>query len=110
MDRQYLTDFELMILLAILRIGDDAYGAPIAAELEAVGRRSVLLGTVYAALDRMETRGLVSSRIGEPTARRGGKAKRFFAVTPKGLAAVQGTRKALTALWTGVRALKSRPA
>ena len=107
MNRDYLTDFELMILVAILRVGEDAYGVPIARELEETGRRSVLLGAVYAALDRMEKHGLVSSRLGEPTAQRGGKAKRFFTVTSKGVRAVKDTQRALTALWTGVPALKA---
>jgi DNA-binding PadR family transcriptional regulator len=95
-----------MILIAILRVGEHAYGVPIARELEETGRRSVLLGAVYAALDRMEKQGLVSSSLGEPTAQRGGKAKRFFAVTSKGVRAVKDTQRALTALWTGVPALK----
>jgi DNA-binding PadR family transcriptional regulator len=106
MSREYLTDFELMILIAILRVGEHAYGVPIARELEETGRRSVLLGAVYAALDRMEKQGLVSSKLGEPTAQRGGKAKRFFGVTSKGVRAVKDTQRALTALWTGVPALK----
>jgi DNA-binding PadR family transcriptional regulator len=106
MSRDYLTDFELMILVAILRVGEHAYGVPIARELEETGRRSVLLGAVYAALDRMEKQGLVSSKLGEPTAQRGGKAKRFFAVTSKGVRAVKDAQRALTALWTGVPALK----
>ena len=54
MARQHLTDFELMILLAILRIGEDAYGVPIAKEIEQTGKRSVLLGAIYTALDRLE--------------------------------------------------------
>lgn len=106
MARRHLTDFELIILLAVLRVGEDAYGAPIAREIEETGGRSVLLGAVYAALDRMEKRGLVASKMGEPTAERGGKAKRFFTVTPKGIRAVKETQRALTALWTGLRILK----
>jgi DNA-binding PadR family transcriptional regulator len=102
MARQLLTDFELMILLAILRVGDDAYGVPIAREIEVTGGRRVLLGAVYAALDRLEHRELVSSSVGEPTPERGGRAKRFFRVTPRGLRAVKETQRALTALWTGV--------
>jgi PadR family transcriptional regulator, regulatory protein PadR len=64
--RDYLTDFELMILLSILRLGDEAYGVPIAREIETTGGRSVVLAAVYAALDRLEANGLVSSSIGEP--------------------------------------------
>lgn len=102
MPRDYLTDFELMILLSILRIGEEAYGVPIAGEIETTGGRAVVLGAVYAALDRLEQNGLVSSSVGEPTPERGGRAKRFFRVTPAGLKAVRQTRRALTRLWTGV--------
>jgi DNA-binding PadR family transcriptional regulator len=106
MARGYLTDFELMILLAILRIGDEAYGVPIARELEETAGRSVLLGAIYAALDRLEDNGLVTSTYGDPTPERGGKAKRFFTVTSKGLKAVRDTQRAFTALWTGIPQLK----
>jgi PadR family transcriptional regulator, regulatory protein PadR len=104
--RDYLTDFELMILLATLRIGDEAYGVPIARELEDRGGRTVVLSAVYAALDRLEANGLVSSTIGEPTPARGGRGKRFFRVTPAGLKAVRQTQRALTQLWTGLPQLE----
>jgi PadR family transcriptional regulator PadR len=104
--RDYLTDFELMILLAILRVGDEAYGVPIAREMEHAGRRGVVLGAVYAALDRLEGNGLVSSSLGDPTPARGGRAKRFFRVTPAGVKAVKQTRQALTRLWDGVAQLE----
>ena len=106
MNRQHLTDFELMILLAILRIGENAYGVPIAKEIEQTGKRSVLLGAIYAALDRLEDNGLVASAYGDPTPERGGRAKRFFKVTPRGLKAVKDTQRAFTALWTGIPQLK----
>ena len=106
MTRDYLTDFELMILLAILRVGDEAYGVPIAREIESTGERSVVLAAVYAALDRLETNGLVSSSLGDPTPARGGRAKRMFRVTPAGLKAVKQTRRALTRLWSGVAQLE----
>ena len=108
MPRQLLTDFELMILLAILRVGDDAYGVQIAREIEATGGRRVLLGAAYAALDRLERNGLVSSRLGAPTPERGGRAKRFFRVTPRGVAALRNTQQALVALWRDVPQLKER--
>jgi DNA-binding PadR family transcriptional regulator len=106
MPRHLLTDFELMILLAILRVGDDAYGVPIAREIEATAGRTALLGAIYAALDRLEERGLVSSALGDPTPERGGRAKRFFRVTSRGLKAVKETQRALTALWKGLPELK----
>ncbi len=104
--RDYLTDFELMILLAVLRLGDEAYGVPIAREIETTGGRSVVLGAVYAALDRLEVNGLVASAVGDPTPARGGRAKKFFRVTPAGLRAVRQTQQALTSLWTGIPQLK----
>ncbi len=104
--RDYLTDFELMILLAVLRLGDEAYGVPVAREIETTGGRSVLLGAVYAALDRLEANGLISSELGASTPERGGRAKRFFQVTPVGLKSVQQTQRALTKLWSGLPQLK----
>jgi PadR family transcriptional regulator PadR len=106
MPRSLLTDFELMILLAVLRLGDDAYGAAITREIETIGGRSVMLGALYAAVDRMERNGLVTSTLGDPTPQRGGRAKRFFKVTPRGLRAVKETQSALVALWSDVPALK----
>ena len=106
MVRDYLTDFELMILLAVLRLGDEAYGVPIAREIETTGGRTVVIGAVYAALDRLEANGHVSSEIGDPTPERGGRAKRYFHVTPAGLRAVRQTQQALTKLWADVPALK----
>jgi PadR family transcriptional regulator, regulatory protein PadR len=106
MPREYLTDFELMILLAILRIGENAYGVPIAAEIEETGGRTVLVGAIYAALDRLEENGLVTSAYGDPTPERGGRAKRFFTVTGKGLKAVRDAKSAFTALWSGIPALR----
>ena len=100
MSRRLLTDFELMILLAILRVGDDAYGVRIAREIEETAGRSAQIAAIYAALDRMESRGLVGSALGEPTPERGGRAKRLFHVTPQGLEQTKDTQQALTALWS----------
>lgn len=97
-----------MILLAILRVGDEAYGVPIASEIEATAGRRVLLGAIYTALGRLERNGLVASTVGEPSRERGGRAKRFFRVTGRGLRAVRTTRQSLVALWSGVPQLKER--
>jgi PadR family transcriptional regulator PadR len=99
MTRRLLTDFEIMILLAIIRIGDEAYGVPIEREIETTTGRAVQLPAIYAALDRLERQGLVESRLGEATAQRGGRAKKYFSLTPAGMGSVRDTRKALTALW-----------
>ena len=107
MSRRLLTDFELMIMLAILRVRDDAYGVPIAREIEQTAGRAVTLGAVYLALDRLQENGLVVSQLGEATAERGGRAKKFFRVTPKGLRAIRNTRRALVALWKGIPELNA---
>ena len=106
MARELLTDFELMILLAILRAGDEAYGVVIAREIEMTAGRTVLLPAVYAALERLERNALIASKVGDSTPSRGGRAKRFFRVTPRGLKAVKDTRQALVALWTDVPTLE----
>jgi DNA-binding PadR family transcriptional regulator len=100
MSRRLLTDFEIMILLAILRIGDEAYGVPVAREIEDTTGRAIQLPAIYTALDRLEGQGLVVSRLGEATAQRGGRAKKYFSLTSAGLDSVRDTRKALTALWS----------
>lgn len=106
MSREVIGNFELMVLLALLRVGDDAYGVPIARELEETSGREILLGSVYAALDRLEVKGFVASRIGEPTAERGGRAKRYFSITARGVAEARATRRILTTLWRNVPALE----
>jgi DNA-binding PadR family transcriptional regulator len=105
-DRSYLGEFELMILLAVIHLGEEAYGVPISRELEAQRERDVSLGSVYAALERLEGKGLVSSSLGDPTPERGGKAKRFFRITREGLRQVHETRRVLTRLWRTIPDLK----
>ena len=73
----YLGEFELMVLLALIRLGDDAYGVPICREIETRSGREAAIGSVYAALERLEAKGLVTSRLGDATAVRGGRAKRY---------------------------------
>lgn len=101
-----LTDLEFMLLLATMRLGNEAYGVQIARELEQTGKRTVLLGAVYATLDRLEAAGLVRSSVGDPTPERGGRAKRYFRVTPAGLRAVKDTQTAFVSLWRDVPELK----
>lgn len=105
-DRSFLGEFELMILLAVIHLGEEAYGVPISRELEAQRGRDVSVGSVYAALERMEGKGLVSSSLGDPTPERGGKAKRFFRITKEGLRQVHETRRVLTRLWRSLPELK----
>jgi DNA-binding PadR family transcriptional regulator len=105
-DRSYLGEFEMMILLSVIHLGEEAYGVPISRELEAQRGRDVSVGSVYAALERMEGKGLVSSSLGDPTPERGGKAKRFFRITKEGLRQVHETRRVLTRLWRSLPELK----
>lgn len=106
MSREALGNFELMVLLAILRVGEDAYGVPIARELEESSGKDVLLGSIYAALDRLEAKGLVSSRLGESTPERGGRAKKYFTVTAKGVRDVRDAQRTLVNLWRGLPELR----
>src|SRR5947208_14495113 len=93
MSRELLGNFELMVMLALIRLGDEAYGVPISNAIEESTGRPVLVGSVYSALERLEGKGFVSSSVGEPTAERGGRAKRHFRVTAKGLRQVRQTRR-----------------
>jgi DNA-binding PadR family transcriptional regulator len=104
--RNYLGDFDLMILLALMRLGEDAYGVPISREIEQQSGREVAVGTVYAALDRLEQKGLVSSKLGECTPERGGRAKRYFHITKRGLREVREARRALINMWQGLTELE----
>ena len=99
---------ELMVLLAVVRLGDDAFGVPISKELRNLAAREVALGSIYAALDRLERKGIVTSSLGDPTPERGGRAKRYFRITPAGVRALRSTRTALTNLWSGIPLLEGR--
>ena len=88
-----------MLLLAVIHLGEEAYGVPISRELEAHRGRSVSVGSVYAALERLEAKGMVASSLGDPTPQRGGKAKRYFRITKAGLRQVHETRRVLSKLW-----------
>jgi PadR family transcriptional regulator, regulatory protein PadR len=105
-NRTYLGEMELMVLLAVVRLGDGAYGVPISKELRNLAGREVSLGSIYAALDRIEQKGHVTSRLGDPTPERGGRAKRYFRVTRTGVRALRTTRAALTSLWSGIPLLE----
>jgi DNA-binding PadR family transcriptional regulator len=108
--REFLGGFELLVLLALMRLGDEAYGVPISEAIEESSGREVAIGSVYITLERLERKGLVSSRLGEPTAERGGRAKTFFRVTANGLRAVRQTQRTLVNLWNGVPQLRGRTA
>jgi PadR family transcriptional regulator PadR len=92
-------EFERAVLLAILHIGDQAYGVNVRRELERALRRSVSFGAVYTTLDRLLEKGLVSAASGDPTPERGGRAKKFFTVESAGRKALARARKTQEAIW-----------
>jgi DNA-binding PadR family transcriptional regulator len=97
-----LGDLELLVMLALIRLSDEAYGVTIGRELERQGRRAVALASVYAVLERMERRGWVRSELGEATPERGGRAKRHFRATASGIKEVKRARATLIGLWQGI--------
>ena len=99
---------EHLVLLAILRLGKDAYGIPILDEVcERIGR-DVSRATVYVALKRLEQKGLVASRLGESTPERGGRAKRFFKIRPSGMKALRDSRDMFLGLWRDYESVLDR--
>ena len=105
--RDYLGEFEHMIVLALLRLGERAYGVTVRQEIEFRAHREVSIGAVYATLDRLKAKGYVKSHFGEPTPERGGRSKRFFRVTPKGMAALNRTHYALQRMTEGLDLIRS---
>ena len=106
--REYLGEFEQIVLLAILRLGDEAYGVPIRSDIERRTGRSLTVGALYRTLDRLEHKGYVSSFFSDPTPERGGRSKRYFKVRPPGLRVLRSSRDALTAMWEGLEPLVKR--
>jgi PadR family transcriptional regulator PadR len=100
--REYLGEFEHLVILALLRLEDRAYGVTVRQEIEIRTQREVSIGAVYATLDRLETKGYVRSHRGDPTPERGGRSKRFFRVTGKGVAAVSRTHRELRSMTEGL--------
>lgn len=105
--RDYLGEFEHIVILALLRLEDGAYGVSVRQEIELRAKREVSIGAVYATLDRMETKGYVRSHLGESTPQRGGRRKRFFRATAKGVAAVSRTQLVLRSMAAGLELIRS---
>ncbi|HEY6357020.1 MAG TPA: PadR family transcriptional regulator [Vicinamibacterales bacterium] len=97
-----LGEFEELMLLAVLALDPPVYGVPLQQYLEQAGQRSVAMGAVYSALDRLEAKGLVRSVLGEATAQRGGKAKRLYTATPAGVRVVRDVRRVRDRLWRAI--------
>jgi DNA-binding PadR family transcriptional regulator len=100
--REFLGELEELVLLATLRLGDGAYGASILRELDEQAGREVPRGSVYVTLDRLEEKGFVASRAGEPTPQRGGRAPRLVTVTKAGLGARRRTHAVRERLLRGL--------
>ena len=100
--RDYLGEFEHIVILALLRLADRAYGVTVRQEIEERTGREVSIGAIYATLDRLEAKGYVKSLVGEPTPERGGRSKRFFRVTANGISAVNRTHRAVHNLTEGL--------
>lgn len=97
-----LGEFEHFLLLAILRLGEQAYGVSIRAELAKRTGRQVSPGAIYTTLDRLEGKGLLTSTTGEPTPERGGRSKRFYHLTSGGMESLREAHRVLHELWKGL--------
>jgi DNA-binding PadR family transcriptional regulator len=102
--REHIGEFEQIVLLAVLRLGDDAYGVPIRQEIEKRTGRSLTVGALYRTFDRLEDKGYLTSWFSDPTAARGGRSRRYFKIAPAGVRALRESREALTAMWDGLEA------
>ena len=105
----YLGEFEQVVLLAVLRLGDGAYAIPIREEIEARTGRSVARGALYTALERLEEKGCVTSAMRDASEARGGRPRRYFTLTTRGLEALRATHVALRSLSTGLETILEQP-
>ena len=104
-DVSALGEFEQVVLLSILRLGDEAYAVSIRDEIVRCTGRDVSRGSVYITLDRLETKGYLRSRLADPTPERGGRSKRYYALRPRAIEALRDSRRALVALWRGLESV-----
>src|SRR3954453_21262303 len=114
----YLGELEQIVLLAVLRLGDHAYAVPVLEQIERQTGRQVARGALYTALDRLEAKGCLRSRVGDPLAESGGRARRaplpaaggrrprpYFPVTPSAIRALKASRLSLLRLWNGLESI-----
>ncbi len=101
--REHLGEFEQIVLLAVLRLGENAYGVPVRQDIEKRTGRSLTVGALYRTLDRLEDKGYVTSWFSDPIPERGGRSKRYFRVEPVGVRALRQSRAQLAAMWDGVK-------
>jgi PadR family transcriptional regulator PadR len=102
-----LGEFEHMVLLAVMRLDDEAYAVPVRDEIVRCTGRDVSRGSIYITLDRLETKGYLRSRLADSTPERGGRAKRYYALRPQAVNALKESRRALVALWRGLESALS---
>lgn len=105
MTSKHIGELEQMVLLAIVRLGDDAYGMSVLRELQEHADRKVSRGALYLVLERMVTKGYLRTRMGDPHPSRGGRAKRFFELTDLGREVLRVSGRSLLALWEGMEFL-----
>jgi len=98
----YLGELEQMLLWTVVRLGDEAYGMAVRDELQSRAGRDVARGAVYITLDRLVKKGYLASSLGDKTPERGGRARRYFAVTSTGRDALKAARDALVSTWQGI--------
>ena len=104
----YLGEFEQIVLLAIVRVGDEAYAITIREEIVARTGRNVARGALYTALERLEGKGCLDSRMSDPLPERGGRSRRYYTVTPAGLKAIRATHEAFSSLTKGLESILGR--
>jgi DNA-binding PadR family transcriptional regulator len=104
----YLGEFEFAVLLAVLHLDEDAYAVPIRELIEERTGRPVARGALYTGLDRLEAKGCLRSRMGDPSEERGGKARRYYSVTPAGLKAIRAAHEAVASMTRGLESILGR--
>ena len=109
MTRTNLGEFEHLVLLAILRLGQNAYAPAILEELEHTTGRPPSPGSMYVTLDRLEEKGLLRSKLADATDERGGRPRRYVTVTPLGIRQLRATRNALISMWRGLEGVLGKP-
>lgn len=102
----YLGEFEQVVMLAVARLGEAAYGTNIRREIEARSGRAVTIGATYVTLDRLVAKGYLRANEGQPAAERSGRVKRFFTLTAAGVTALQAARELQARMWAGLRLRK----
>jgi DNA-binding PadR family transcriptional regulator len=100
--KDFLGEFEQLVLLAVLRLDGAGYAVPVRREIERRTRRAVTRGALYVTLERLEAKGYVESWLADPTPERGGRSKRYYRVRPAGLAALRQSWTALRRMWEGL--------